>query len=89
MGYELRFQKAEVLKQQNVEPIGSIGEYTYIKLAAKMTFSWTFFFSFQGFLAIWHGWSSGYYLTFFIEFLCMNFEKGFFPMVDNRLTYYS
>lgn len=35
------------------------------------------------FLAVWHGWHSGYYLTFFNEFLVMNFEKGFFVMVDN------
>ena len=86
MGYELRFQKAEILKQQNVEPIGSIGEYLY--QAAKVWWHFHGHSFFQGFLAIWHGWSSGYYLTFFIEFLCMNFEKGFFPMVDNRLTYY-
>lgn len=38
------------------------------------------------FLAFWHGWHPGYYITFFNEFLCMNFEKGFFPMVDNRLV---
>jgi len=29
------------------------------------------------FLAIWHGWHSGYYLTFFNEFLVVNFEKDF------------
>ena len=34
-------------------------------------------------MAVWHGWHSGYYVTFFNEFLVMNFEKGFFGMVDN------
>jgi len=29
------------------------------------------------FLAVWHGWHSGYYLTFFNEFIVMNFEKEF------------
>ena len=27
------------------------------------------------FLAVWHGWHSGYYLTFFNEFIVINFEK--------------
>jgi len=27
------------------------------------------------FLAVWHGWHSGYYLTFFNEFIVVNFEK--------------
>ena len=27
------------------------------------------------FLAIWHGYHSGYYITFFNEFIVMNFEK--------------
>ena len=27
------------------------------------------------FLAVWHGFHSGYYLTFFYELLVMNFEK--------------
>ena len=35
------------------------------------------------FLAIWHGFHSGYYLTFFHELLVMQFEKQFFSMVDN------
>jgi len=35
------------------------------------------------FLAIWHGFHSGYYLTFFYELLVMNFEKEFFWMVEN------
>jgi len=35
------------------------------------------------FLAIWHGFHSGYYLTFFHELLVVNFEKEFFWMVDN------
>merc|ERR1712141_31448 len=35
------------------------------------------------FLAIWHGFHSGYYLTFFYEFLVITFEKEFFWMVDN------
>jgi len=38
------------------------------------------------FLALWHGWMPGYYITFFNEFLCLNFEKGFFPMVANSPT---
>ena len=29
------------------------------------------------FLAVWHGWHSGYYLTFFNEFIVINFEKDF------------
>jgi len=29
------------------------------------------------FLAVWHGWHSGYYLTFFNEFLVVNFEREF------------
>ena len=29
------------------------------------------------FLAVWHGWHSGYYLTFFNEFIVVNFEKEF------------
>ena len=29
------------------------------------------------FLAVWHGWHSGYYLTFLNEFLVVNFEKEF------------
>jgi len=29
------------------------------------------------FLAVWHGWHSGYYLTFFNEFLVVNFERDF------------
>lgn len=28
------------------------------------------------FLAIWHGFHSGYYMTFFMEFMLINFEKG-------------
>ena len=36
-----------------------------------------------GFLALWHGFHSGYYLTFFNELLVMTFEKQFFWMVDN------
>lgn len=35
------------------------------------------------FLSLWHGWHSGYYITFFNEFLVINFEKDFFYMVDN------
>jgi len=38
------------------------------------------------FLALWHGWHPGYYITFFNEFLVVNFEKGFFPMVANSPT---
>jgi len=38
------------------------------------------------FLALWHGWNPGYYLTFFNEFLVLNFEKSFFPMVANSPT---
>ena len=29
------------------------------------------------FLSVWHGWHSGYYLTFFNEFIVVNFEKEF------------
>ena len=29
------------------------------------------------FLAVWHGWHSGYYITFLNEFLVVNFEKDF------------
>lgn len=29
------------------------------------------------FLAVWHGWHSGYYVTFFNEFIVINFEKEF------------
>jgi len=29
------------------------------------------------FLAVWHGWHSGYYLTFFNEFIVVNLEKDF------------
>jgi len=29
------------------------------------------------FLAVWHGWHSGYYLTFFNEFIVISFEKDF------------
>jgi len=29
------------------------------------------------FLAVWHGWHSGYYLTFFNEFIVVNFEREF------------
>lgn len=28
------------------------------------------------FLAVWHGFHPGYYMTFFMEFLLINFEKG-------------
>jgi hypothetical protein len=35
------------------------------------------------FLAIWHGYHSGYYVSFFCEFLIINFEKQFFPMLDS------
>lgn len=28
------------------------------------------------FLAIWHGFHTGYYMTFFMEFLLIHFEKG-------------
>lgn len=35
------------------------------------------------FLAVWHGYHSGYYVTFIHEFLVINFEKQFFPMLDN------
>jgi len=38
------------------------------------------------FLAVWHGWHPGYYITFFNEFLVMQFEKNFFPIVDNNPT---
>lgn len=30
-----------------------------------------------GFLALWHGWHSGYYVTFFNEFIVIGFEKDF------------
>lgn len=36
-----------------------------------------------GFLAIWHGFHSGYYLTFFHELLVVSFEREFFSMIDN------
>merc|ERR1712141_583773 len=39
-----------------------------------------------GFLALWHGWHPGYYICFFNEFLVMQFEKSFFPLVDNNPT---
>jgi len=29
------------------------------------------------FLAVWHGWHSGYYVTFFNEFIVVNFEREF------------
>jgi len=29
------------------------------------------------FLAIWHGWHAGYYVTFFNEFIVISFEKDF------------
>jgi len=32
------------------------------------------------FLAVWHGWHSGYYVTFFNEFICMNFERDWTQM---------
>ena len=35
------------------------------------------------FLAVWHGFHSGYFLTFFFQFLIANFETQFFWMVDN------
>jgi lysophospholipid acyltransferase 5 len=28
------------------------------------------------FLAVWHGFHSGYYMTFFMEFMLIHFEKG-------------
>lgn len=28
------------------------------------------------FLAVWHGYHSGYYMTFFMEFMLIQFEKG-------------
>lgn len=40
----------------------------------------------MAFLAAWHGWHPGYYITFFNEFLVMNFEKGFFTMTSNSPT---
>ena len=39
---------------------------------------------FQTFLALWHGWHPGYYICFFNEFLVMQFEKSFFPLIDNK-----
>lgn len=38
------------------------------------------------FLALWHGWHPGYYICFFNEFLVMQFEKSFFPLIDNNPT---
>ena len=35
------------------------------------------------FLAVWHGFHSGYFLSFFFQFLTITFEKQFFWMVDN------
>ena len=35
------------------------------------------------FLAVWHGYHSGYYVAFFFEFVIINFEKQFFPMLDS------
>jgi len=32
------------------------------------------------FLAVWHGWHSGYYITFFNEFIVMNFERDWTKM---------
>lgn len=29
------------------------------------------------FLAVWHGWHAGYYVTFFNEFIVISFEKDF------------
>ena len=29
------------------------------------------------FLAVWHGWHAGYYITFFNEFIVISFEKDF------------
>ena len=34
------------------------------------------------FLAVWHGWHSGYYITFLNEFLVVNFEKDFASIWD-------
>ena len=38
------------------------------------------------FLAIWHGFHSGYYLTFFNEILVMQFEKTFIPACQKNPT---
>jgi lysophospholipid acyltransferase 5 len=35
------------------------------------------------FLAVWHGFHSGYYLGFFFQFIMISLEKWFFAMVDN------
>ncbi|XP_066594528.1 lysophospholipid acyltransferase 5 [Prorops nasuta] len=34
------------------------------------------------FLSVWHGFHSGYYLCFFMEFIIMYFEKDFFPVLQ-------
>lgn len=36
------------------------------------------------FLAVWHGFHSGYYLTFFNEILVMQFEKQFIPLCQRN-----
>ncbi|CAL1281965.1 unnamed protein product [Larinioides sclopetarius] len=36
------------------------------------------------FLAVWHGWHSGYYVLFFNEFLCLLFEKDFEAFLSTR-----
>ena len=38
------------------------------------------------FLAVWHGFHSGYYLTFFNEILVMQFEKQFIPLCQRNPT---
>ncbi|KAI5748732.1 hypothetical protein M8J76_001524 [Diaphorina citri] len=38
------------------------------------------------FLAVWHGFHSGYYATFFMEFIIIAFEKDFISVLEKNVT---
>ena len=82
----LRFLNSKVLSQLGA--LVSIKKKSIFMLIQstqrKVVHSLLIMIFLQGFLALWHGWHPGYYICFFNEFLVMQFEKSFFPLVDNK-----
>ncbi|KAL1122316.1 hypothetical protein AAG570_003721 [Ranatra chinensis] len=39
------------------------------------------------FLALWHGFHSGYYMSFFMEFVCVAMEKDFLSILERNKTF--
>lgn len=60
-----------------------VGQYIYKRLKFLGNRNLSQFLALM-FLAVWHGFHSGYYVCFFMEFIVMFFEKGFKSVVNKN-----